>query len=243
MNLRYTRTGHAKNAKNAKGMPIPNVWHFLFYYFLEHPQLPNFKYSKHIFTCSQLKRVPWRLHVGRPSYSCFFNDQLNVSILWQVFSQHKDLCLFVMQLSQMAFQTSTIGAHGVWHLDLLSWIPLCTTYSFKKCGLKEKLWKQNWSYKNSWMTFLPKFCIYMPSENLRGTRIALELPNQCNGTTRLQIVVCQQTICFDSSMDRCKAFGTNWALYWEGGWSRSGVEFLEFLCSGCIHCESNLSLL
>ena len=34
---------------------------------------PSFKYSKRIFTCSRLKQVPWRLHVKRPSYSCFFH--------------------------------------------------------------------------------------------------------------------------------------------------------------------------
>ena len=46
-----------------------NVWGFLFNYILSHESMtPNFKYSKHIFTWSQLKQVLWRLHVRRASY-------------------------------------------------------------------------------------------------------------------------------------------------------------------------------
>ena len=58
-----------------------NVWYFLFNYFLVHPRLQILKYSKCIFTCSQLKQLPWQLHVRQPSYSHFFTDQFNENIL------------------------------------------------------------------------------------------------------------------------------------------------------------------
>ena len=50
-------------------------------YFLECPRLQSFKYSKSIFKCSWLKRVPWWLLVKWTSYSCFFTDELNVDVL------------------------------------------------------------------------------------------------------------------------------------------------------------------
>ena len=38
LNLRYARAGHAKNVNNVKGRyAVPNVWRFLFNYFLVRP--------------------------------------------------------------------------------------------------------------------------------------------------------------------------------------------------------------
>ena len=63
-----------------ESMPF-NLWRFLYNYFLLRPWLPNFKYSKRIFTRSGLKQVPWQLHARLQSYSHFFIDQLNMNVL------------------------------------------------------------------------------------------------------------------------------------------------------------------
>ena len=56
LNLRYARTGCAKNAKNVKGMPFP--MYGVSFLTISHASMTlNFKYSKRIFTHSRLKQV------------------------------------------------------------------------------------------------------------------------------------------------------------------------------------------
>ena len=64
-----------RTCKQCERYAVPNVWRFLFNYFLVRP---NFKYSKRIFVCTQFKQLSCRLHVRQPSYSRF----LLVNSMW-----------------------------------------------------------------------------------------------------------------------------------------------------------------